>query len=259
MRTVERIERRNFLSLLTVGVGVLLTGCGATSSAGAQKPAPRKAFPPPVPGQVHSVSHVPGHTRTIVLTVDDGADPATLAAYVRLAQDTGIALTFDANGMRADSWDPQAAALAPLIEKGQVQIANHTFHHRPLVGLADADARAELERNEDWIQATFNTSSRPYFRPPNGSVDHASNALAGELGYTTVLMWNGTFGDATLVSPASLLASADKALQPSAVVVGHANAPTVTQLYPQILELIRSRDLTPVTLDQAFGTSRRTG
>jgi peptidoglycan/xylan/chitin deacetylase (PgdA/CDA1 family) len=223
------------------------------------RPVARREFLALLTVPVHSVSKVPGHTRDIVLTIDDGASADTLAAYVELARTTGLRLTFDPNGMRADAWNPQAKALAPMLEAGQVQIANHTCHHRSLVGLPDADARAELERNQDWIQRTFGTSSRPYLRPPNGAVDHASNTLCGELGYTKILLWDGSFEDAKLVSEASLLASASRSLQPSAVVVGHANAATVTKVYPQMLELIKARRLTPVTLDQAFGTSRKTG
>ena len=256
MTTVQSVDRRDFLAVPTIGVAAILAGC---STDGRPGQLPRKRFPPPVPRRVHSFSKVPGHTRDIVLTIDDGANAATLAAYGKLAQTTGLHLTFNPNGMRADTWNPQAKALAPLIEAGQVQIANHTFHHRSLVGLPEAQARAELERNEDWIQSTFATSSRPYFRPPDGTVDHASNLICGELGYTHILLWNGSFQDAHLVSESALLAAASRSLQPSALIVGHANAPTVTHLYPQILELIKTRNLNPVTLDQAFGTSRKTG
>jgi hypothetical protein len=41
--------------------------------------------------------------------------------------------------------------------------------------------------------------------------------------------------------------------------LGHANHPTVTELFPQILEIIQARNLQPVTLDTMFGTSRTTG
>ena len=243
--------------MLTLGAVAVVAGCSAAAGSPVSA-GPARTFPPPVPGKPHSLSKVPGHTRDLVLTIDDGADPATLAAYVRLAQTTGLRLTFNPNGVRAASWEPQASALRPLLESGQVQIANHTFNHRSLVGLSSSEARAELERNEEWIQATFYTSSRPYFRPPNGTVDHDSNTLCGALGYTSILLWNGSFEDSTLVSEAELMKAAERSLEPSAVVVGHANAATVTRLYPQILELIKARDLKPVTLDEAFGTSRRT-
>jgi hypothetical protein len=43
------------------------------------------------------------------------------------------------------------------------------------------------------------------------------------------------------------------------VVLGHANHPTVTHLFNQLVALIQQRKLQPVTLDTMFGTSRATG
>ncbi len=41
--------------------------------------------------------------------------------------------------------------------------------------------------------------------------------------------------------------------------LGHANHPTVTTVFPQITQIIAERQLQPVTLDQMFATSRDTG
>jgi len=41
--------------------------------------------------------------------------------------------------------------------------------------------------------------------------------------------------------------------------LGHANHPTVLGCFDQLVTLIHSRTLTPVTLDEMFGTSRATG
>jgi len=41
--------------------------------------------------------------------------------------------------------------------------------------------------------------------------------------------------------------------------LGHANHPTVLGCFDQLVALIHSRTLTPVTLDEMFGTSRATG
>lgn len=47
---------------------------------------------------------------------------------------TGIPITFCPNGICRDRWNPHAQRLGPLIEAGQVQIANHTYTHRSLLG-----------------------------------------------------------------------------------------------------------------------------
>lgn len=245
------VGRRDVLALFALGAAGVLAGCGTAHRA------PR--IPPAVPGAPVILTRAPEPTHDIAITIDDGYDPATLADYVTFAHDTGLALNFDAVGVLAPAWESQASMLKPLIEKGQVQIANHTFHHLDLRQLSDTRVRSEIEQNEEWIQKTFGVTARPFLRPPSGMRDSRVDALAGELGYTKILMWQGSFGDAALISPGQLMGYARSALLPGAVVVGHANHSTVTDLYPQLVELIRQRNLTPRTLDGMFGTSRAVG
>lgn len=220
---------------------------------------PLPPIPAAQPGSPHLVERIPPGSRAVALTIDDGFDPVTVAAYVRFAQDSGIALTFGPNGTYAAEWEPHASALRPLIEAGQVQIQNHTFSHPRMTRLSEAKIRAELERNEDWIEHTFGTTARPWWRPPFGFHNQRTDTVAAALGSTRTLMWNGSLGDARLLSPQVLLQQARLYVQPGTVLLGHANHPTVTHLYAQLVELIRARHLTPQTLDQAFGTSRATG
>ena len=82
---------------------------------------------------------------------------------------------------------------------------------------------------------------------------------AGELGYTNVLMWNGSFGDSTAISPQQLLGLAEKYLTPGTIMLGHLNHPTILSLFGRIEQIIAERKLAPVTLDEMFGTSRMVG
>jgi peptidoglycan/xylan/chitin deacetylase (PgdA/CDA1 family) len=252
------VERRQFLGLLALGVLESVAGCGQEAVARPSVAEPR--IPPPVPGRATTIVHsLTRNTRQIALTIDDGFDAETVAAYVKMAVDTGIALTFNPVGRLAHTWEPHAKALAPLVERGQVQIGNHTYHHLDLRKLSDARVRSEIEQNEEWIERTFKVTARPYLRPPSGLHDTRVNEIAGSLGYTKLLLWDGSFEDAVTVSAQALLANAQAALQAGAIVVGHANVETVTRLYPQIIELIKERHLQPVTLDQMFATSRVAG
>lgn len=179
--------------------------------------------------------------------------------YVIWAQRTGIPVTFAPNGTYRELWEPQADRLRPLIEAGQVQIGNHTYTHNDITTLSDAKIREELERNEEWVQQTFGITSRPYFRPPYGNHTQRTDAIAGELGYTKILLWNGSFGDSSLLSPETLMKLAHQYLQPGTIMLGHANHPTILGLFDQIQELMAQRNLEPVTLDTMFGTSRAIG
>jgi len=268
------------MGLWGLGLVAVLADCG---TSGASRPPPRSpapldrlsrhrpgpginpgsaskaTFPPPHPGPA-TVSYAgPAGSRHIALTIDDGFDPATVSAYVEFARRTGTHLTFSPNGRYADVWARHAPVLRPLIAAGRVQIGNHSYSHRDLRRLPDAVVREEIERNEAWIQLTFGTTSRPWFRPPYGSRDARTDELAGATGFTRVLMWNGSFGDSRLLTPDVLLTQARRYLQPGTVMLGHANHLTITRLFDAVLELLRERDLRPVTLDEMFGTSRRIG
>ena len=281
------MDRRVLLSLLSIGAAQALIGCAtgdppaatagpthsstrpastSTSPTASATPTssapPLPPIPPPHPGPPHvtfgDYSHP--HSRRIALTVDDGYDPDVVAGYVEFAQRSKIPITFSPNGTYGLIWNRHAAALRPLVEAGQVQIGNHTWSHRDLLSRrTDADIRADVERNEEWIEKTFGITSRPWFRPPYGSHNAHVDGLVAELGYPRILLWNGSFGDSTVITPAQLMGLARQYLQPGTIMLGHANHPAVLGLFTQIEQLIDERKLEPVTLDTMFGTSRAVG
>jgi len=216
-------------------------------------------IPPPHPGVPSTIVHGPAGTRQVAWTVDDGIDPGCVASYVAFAQRSATSLTFNPNGYLAVNWQPHAPVLRDLIAAGQVQIGNHTFSHPNLLTLSDQAVADEIERNETWIENTFGVTARPWLRPPYGYHDDRTDAIAGELGYTKIMMWNGSFGDSTPISSTQLLGLAIQYLEPGTIMIGHANYPTIEPLFGQILGIIHQRGLEPVTLDQMFGTSRAVG
>ena len=279
------LDRRDFLTVVGVGLLASLAGCATKGSGsgsgsgsgnwpGAAESAPPTeaaitttappppalpAIPPPRPGTSTVVSKAPGPTSHLALTVDDGYCAECVAGYVDFAEQTGTHLTFLPNGTYDQFWAPHADRLRPLIAAGQVQVANHTWSHPDVTRLGDAALRTEIQRNEDWIQDTFGITGRPYFRPPFGTHNSRTDEVAAGLGFTQILLWNGTLGDATLESPEELLELADKWMQAGTIMLGHANHPTVLGLFPQLQQIIASRGLQPVTLDTMLGTSRATG
>ena len=267
------LDRRAFLALLATGTASALSACWSRSEASRPTglvppapPAPTSTAPkptlPPIPaarpGTPVVIRQGPPSLEQVALTVDDGSCEECVAGYVAFAERSGVQLTFCPNG-RWPVWGQHADRLRPLIEAGQVQIANHTWSHPDLRRLSDKAVQAEIERNEDWIAHAFGVTARPWFRPPYGFRNHRIDALAGELGYTHLLLWNGTLGDATAISAQELLGEASRWVQAGAIVLGHANHPTVLGLFDQLQSLIAARGLRPVTLDSMFGTARASG
>jgi peptidoglycan-N-acetylglucosamine deacetylase len=293
------IDRRTLLGLLGLGLAGVLAGCdtgGRTAATAARRlspgpypahtpttvapttgapttgaptttPAPAKPTAlPPIPAPAPAPSQIFWHgpqaaatARQVAITIDDGYCAECARAYAALAKATGIHITFNPNGCYSEIWNPLAKTLKPLIEAGQVQIGNHTFNHWWLTELTDSQVTSQLEQNEEWIERTYGITARPWWRPPYGAYDDRTNELAAAIGYTNVLMWNGSYGDSTALRPRVLLELAREYLHPGVIMLGHANHPTVTHLFPQIAEIIAHRHLHPVTLDEMFGTSRSTG
>ncbi len=201
-----------------------------------------------------SIFDLPGDGNLVALTVDDGNSSETLALYLAFAALSGMRLTFFLNGSQP-SWTEHASTLRPLIESGQVQVANHTWSHPSLTELSDGAIADELERNDEFIRTTYGVEARPYYRPPYGRHDERVDAAARSVGYSTPVMWYGSLSDATEISDADLMASATSWLLPQHIVIGHANYLTVTRHFTEIAGIIAGRGLQPVTLDDVFQRS----
>ena len=262
------MDRRRFLVLLAAGLAGAATGHGAVELVGTEgapwrttTPAAAAApvallGPPdvvPVTPPTGEVSVLPGEGNYLALTIDDGTSSEVVAAFATLAADTGIRLTFFPNGCYR-SWTQHAAALRPLVDSGQVAFGNHTWSHPDLTTLGDADVAEEIRRNQEFLRSTFGVRDTPFLRPPYGAHDERTDHIAADLGHPTIAMWNGTLDDNRVLTAEELLAAARRWFTTQTIVVGHANRPTVTTVYGQLLDLIRERDLQTVTLADVWAT-----
>jgi peptidoglycan/xylan/chitin deacetylase (PgdA/CDA1 family) len=255
------LDRRRFLVVLAAGLGVAAVGRGAgrlgrlpaveTSTSRRAAAAARPAPPPlglvPVDPPLGAVSSLPGKGTALALTVDDGVSSEVVAAYARLATDSGIRLTFFPNG-RYSSWTDNLAALRPLVDSGQVALGNHTWSHPDVTTLSDADVVAEISRNREWLWQTFGVRDTPFFRPPFGAHDERTDRIAADQGHPTIALWNGTLGDDKIITGEQIVDHARKWFTAQSIIIGHANHPPVMSVYGQLLDLFGERGLNTVTL-----------
>ena len=229
-----------------------------TPKSVAQTPVPQ--VPPPdvarrVPVPAGTLTGLPGTGRHLALTVDDGASSEVIGAYIRFARDTGARFTFFVTG-GFDSWTDHKAELRPLVESGQIQLGNHTWTHADLTSLSTEGVADELSRCKRFLRNTFGVDGTPFFRPPYGYHNDTVDAVAAELGYTTPVLWFGSLSDSGLITERYLVQCARQYFHPQTVIIGHANHPPVTHVYPTLVEIIRERRLNMVTLDDYFVTRR---
>lgn len=249
---MEVVDRRLFLTSLAATVAAGLTGCAGEPEPEADPrlfAAPQGLVKVPLPhGTLHQL---PGTTNHIALTVDDGTNPAVVEGYAKLCRDTGLRVTFFANGVNS-GWTEHVGLLRPLHEDNQILIANHTWSHPNLVRLSASKVADQVRRNETFLKNTYGTLGRPFMRPPYGYSSKALAAQLTDLGYPVVTMWEGSLGDSGNITPEKLVTNATKWLEPGRIVIGHANHATVTKVYGQLVEIIRSRKLVPVHLGDVY-------
>lgn len=224
-----------------------------TAAVGSVRPAPVDAPPPKraMASPPGVLTTLPEGGRQLALTIDDGTSTAVVEAFGRFCRDSGVRLTFFPNGVNA-SWTVNAPLLRPMVESGQIQLGNHTWSHPKLPKLGQKAVADQIRRNGDFLRSTYGTDGAPFFRPPYGLHTTATDKIAADLGYSTIALWSSTIGDSRPENAQQLINHARKAFQPRQIVLGHANMPTITRSYSQLLDIINSRGLQTVTLADVF-------
>ena len=242
------IDRRTLLGAIAVGVVAAISHAPDSAAVPRKWKIPLGRIPPPAGVLVR----LPGDGNQLALTVDDGASVPVVGAFAQFCRDTGTRLTFFVNGANP-SWSVNASALRPMVDAGQVQMANHTWSHPYLNRMKLAAVGDQVRRDADFLRNTYGTDGAPFFRPPYGVHNADIDRVAADQGYTTITLWSGTIGDSAPESEASLVANASKSFRPQQIVLSHANLPTITHCYDQLIGLIQSRNLRTVTLNDVFG------
>ena len=285
------MQRRDFLLALAAGTAGCLSACNTAQQAAhsaspasppaqgsplaspspSPTPSPTPSLsplhlqdgPPPLPAPSPADSPITGLPdnvgNVVAITIDDGVDSSVVDAYLDFAKDSGVRLTFFVTGSYP-SWTDNRDKMRPLVESGQVQLANHTWTHPDLTTLSEGGIIEELTQCENLLRNTYGVTGAPFIRPPYGSRSSFTDSVCAKAGYTTAALWYGSFGDSGLLTEDVLLGEAQKWLLAQHIVIGHANFPTVTHLYGQIIDILRQRSLLTATLDDVYfgpGHSRR--
>ncbi|MBX3091700.1 MAG: polysaccharide deacetylase family protein [Cryobacterium sp.] len=282
------MDRRQALTGLTALTALALAGCATIDSQNGLAPAPGPrgsttpsaspsgaanptdtpappATPAPTPTPTvqpaphlkkiarppGALSGLPGKGKLLAWTVDDGVSSDVVAAYAKFAAETGTRITFFPNCMYS-SWVNNAKALRPLVESGHVQFGNHTFSHPNLTKLSDAGIVKELQKNAAVLKNTFGVDPAPYYRPPYGYLDKRVQQVASGIGYTAPILWYGSLSDSSVLTTGQIVGFAKKWFLAQHIVIAHANHPAVTKVFPRLLDIIRTRGLTTVTLNDVF-------
>jgi len=237
-----------------------LSDLGSGTTASTPAPTTTLAAPPlppitpAVPGPPEVISHGPAGTPTVALTFDDGLCSQCIGNMVADLERTGTHATFCPNGAYGKEFAPYVDRIRDLVARGHLTICNHTWDHKKITTLSNAQLTDEIQRNEQWIEDTFGVSGRPWFRPPYGSHNARTDQLAASLGYTKIIVWSSTLSDSTLQTPATILDQLQTRLIPSGIVLGHLNYLPTGEIFDQLLAVLDQRGLQPVTIAELLGS-----
>jgi len=213
---------------------------------------PLGPIPPAVPGPAKLVFQGPPR-REVALTFDDGYCRACVGGILAVLLRTGAHATICPNGIAGvPVWDQFRSQIRRLLGLGQLAICNHTYTHYDSRRLSAQALATELERNERWIEQEFGVTSRPYFRPPYGAYNSRTITVAGELGYTRVVLWSGTLADSDPRTIPYLINAIRYWAKPGVIILAHGNFPATPKALPAILQVLNERRLRTVTLPELF-------
>jgi peptidoglycan/xylan/chitin deacetylase (PgdA/CDA1 family) len=221
------------------------------SAAAVRAAALRYPNPPAIEPLTISQAHPRG--KLVAITLDDG-----------IPFDTKILDLLESRGVRATTFLLGQAVrahpdLVKRLNKDGFEIANHTWDHKTLTALSDAQIRSEWSRTQAAISAITGNQA-PYMRPPGGATNVHIRTLAASMGYHVVL-WDKSFADTSrAATPQRLFHNVMDTLKPGDIILCHWGAGTTHgeatyEALKLILPEMRRRGFTPVTLSEMLADS----
>jgi peptidoglycan-N-acetylglucosamine deacetylase len=195
-----------------------------------------------------SISQGHPKRKLISITLDDG-----------LPFDMRILDLFEANHISATTFlIGQVAAKRPTLvarlRKDGFEIADHTWDHKTLTKLSDAQIRDELLRTQEAISKVTGNQA-PYMRPPGGGTNARVKKIAASMGYKVVL-WSKSFADTSkYATPDKLYHNVMDHLKPGDIILCHWGGKDTYEALKLILPELERRGYETVPLSEMLRDS----
>ncbi len=138
---------------------------------------PARVRPARPPVRTRPFEALPQLGRSMVLTFDDGPDPAYTPDILATLRTYGVHAMFFLCGEMADAHRDLVHAIA---DDGHV-IGNHSWTHPLMTGLSRAGVRDEMGRTSDVIEEIVGDAPR-WYRAPYGAWNRNAFELGAEMG-----------------------------------------------------------------------------
>jgi len=248
------LSRRDVLLAGAAAVGLAACGNGASRAGDATAttgvtvggPAPSSATSEAGRGPAGFVAHGPRDRDEVAFTFHANveSDKAMTDAMLADAARAHVPVTVFAVGQWLDRDPPLAAR---LIGAGH-ELANHTYTHPSLGGLAAAAVASEIARCRDVLDRQAPGLAR-WFRP--SGMDTPTELVlseAGRAGYATVVGYDVDPHDYQDPGAAAIVDRVRAGLQAGSIVSLHFGHAGTVAAFPQLVDLANQRGLSTVTV-----------
>jgi peptidoglycan/xylan/chitin deacetylase (PgdA/CDA1 family) len=232
---------------------------GAVPLAGCENPRPAWVAPRtgPVPSPAASqsptrpvlpaeITHGPRDRAKVALTFHGQGEPAQVKSLLDELEKGGAKVTVLAVG----SWLVAQPAMARRILDGGHELGNHTQNHAAIASMDASHAYAEINTCAQELKK-LTGSIGAWFRPSQTQYSTATiRAQAARAGYPTCLSYDLDSLDYTDPPAANVVSTVSAGIQNGSIVSLHFGHATTVAAIPQILDRLRQRGLTPVTMTE---------
>ena len=186
-------------------------------------------------------------SKVVALTFDDGPWPGTTEQVLDILAEHDIKATFFVVGNLVERYPD---LVRRTVDEGHT-IANHTYSHKILTRHNGETIRDEIVRGSKAIQDVTGITPR-WFRPPGGAMNDKVVSEAARVNMELV-MWDADPMDWRRYGAQPMLNLLLKAIGPGSVVLLHdggGDRAQTVELLPQLIQELKDRDYTFVTLDE---------
>lgn len=225
----------------------------SSGSVGTSSPSPTAPSPSSLPSTAEAPSKVNcARLKCVALTFDDGPVTGT-TQLLDLLKAKGVHATFFMVGSNVAL---HPALVRRMLADGNV-LGNHTWDHAQLTRLDPAAMQQEITRTNAAIQKATGTVPT-LLRPPYGATNPAVAKVAGQLGMAQIL-WNVDPLDWKDRNAAIVTKRVLASTRAGSIVLSHDIHPTSRQAYAAIIDGLRAKGFTLVTVPELLGTKLKAG
>jgi peptidoglycan/xylan/chitin deacetylase (PgdA/CDA1 family) len=201
-----------------------------------------------VPVKAKVYRSLPAAGKKVALTFDDGGG-ATAWYWILHELRAGHAKgTFFPIGEYVGDYAHREAGLTV---QDDMAIGSHSWSHPEMTSLSDGEIRKQLQDTDDVWWNDFKASTVPYFRPPYGSYDDRVLKIAGELGYSRIIMWDVDSNDWTSPGTDAIVHNVLSTVHNGSIIVLHTRGKAPKAL-PLIIQGLHKMGYQMVSLPELF-------